>query len=315
MKNFKWSLFLIFLLFSMIGCDSFFSNEIEREPLAVDEDGDPIVVIDPTQESNDFGAINSYCYGYSLPADDFKATINTNINLPASIDLSNYLPEVRSQGKQGSCVAWATGYYMKSFQENFQNAMDGNLSEPLILSPAYIYNQIKISDCAGGSSIADALNLITTDGVTTWDAMPYDENSCNDQPDDLQKLLAENNKIQSHKYLDPEDLYLQAKAFLNNNQPIVVAISIDNNYFGALDENNNAIYRKFKKVDGAHAMLVVGYNDEMQAFKAVNSWGKSWGNDGFVWIDYKAFTDVLDENSDFKILCEAWVSQDVENNI
>ena len=92
---------------------------------------------------------------------------------------------------------------------------------------------------------------------------------------------------------------------------MVIAISIDRSYFGARDENGIYIYRKFKEESGGHAMLVVGYDDDMNAFKVVNSWGKEWGNDGFVWIDYKAFKEAGDAASEFRILCEAWVTKDV----
>ncbi|MCK5684281.1 hypothetical protein KAJ27_09165, partial [bacterium] len=36
-----------------------------------------------------------------------------------------------------------------------------------------------------------------------------------------------------------------------------------------------------------HAMLVVGYDDYMQAFLIMNSWGKNWGKNGYCWVDYK----------------------------
>jgi fibronectin type 3 domain-containing protein len=36
-------------------------------------------------------------------------------------------------------------------------------------------------------------------------------------------------------------------------------------------------------------MVVVGYDEEKQAFKLINSWSTSWGEDGFCWIDYQTF--------------------------
>ena len=178
------------------------------------------------------------------------------------------------------------------------------------MSPAFIYNQIKVAGCDGGSQIPSAMELISDTGIVTLSEMPYNENECDKQPTEIQVNLAEENKITSFSYLDGSTLFDQAKAFLNNNQPIVIAISIDRNHFGKIDTNGDAVYREFETDDGAHAMLVVGYNDKKNAFKVVNSWGTSWGNNGFVWIDYKAFHDVLNTDSDFKILCEAWVTED-----
>jgi len=45
-----------------------------------------------------------------------------------------------------------------------------------------------------------------------------------------------------------------------------------------------------------HAMCIVGYDDargEVGAFKVRNSWGDHWGDDGHVWIDYRAFINPL----------------------
>jgi hypothetical protein len=41
--------------------------------------------------------------------------------------------------------------------------------------------------------------------------------------------------------------------------------------------------------EGGHAMLVVGYDDAISAYKVMNSWGTSWGNAGYFWFDYAAF--------------------------
>ena len=272
---------------------------------------DIVFVIDP--ENQNFGAEGSFCYGFSEPTRGNKANIDLSSTLPESIDLSSFLPPVGNQGKQGSCVAWATGYYLKGYQENLEDANNSIQNPNNLLSPAFIYNQIKVADCSSGSQIPSALELISNMGIVTLSEMPYNENECDKQPSETQINLAEENKIISFSYLDGNTLFDQAKAFLNNNQPIVVAISIDRNHFGKIDTNGDAVYREFENADGAHALLVVGYNDAKNAFKAVNSWSSGWGNNGFVWIDYKAFQEVLNTNSVFKILCEAWVSEDKIN--
>ena len=57
-------------------------------------------------------------------------------------------------------------------------------------------------------------------------------------------------------------------------------------------------------------MLVVGYSNENNAFKVVNSWGAGWGDEGFVWIDYKAFENVLKTTEPFRVITGAYVAFD-----
>ena len=304
----RLSYFLI-LLVAFSSCESSFNfDELAGERDTIDDEGDPVIENPVDDGTREFGLDNSSCYGFSTP-DEEIAIIDIEIDYPESYDLSRFLPPVDTQGNQGSCVAWATGYYLKSFQENYQNFQDDLAASTVILSPSFIFNQIKISPCSG-SQIADALDLLQVSGTPEWTIMPYSENDCETKPTDLQRSLAEPNRIDSYFYLNGEILLEQTKAFLLNDQPVVIAISIDRNYFGA-KENGVSVYRKFKKVDGAHAMLVVGYDDALNAFKAVNSWGPEWGDQGFVWIDYKAFEEANDPESDFKILCEAWISNDL----
>lgn len=39
-------------------------------------------------------------------------------------------------------------------------------------------------------------------------------------------------------------------------------------------------------VAGGHAYVLVGYSEPRQAFRMVNSWGKSWGENGRAWIRF-----------------------------
>ena len=311
MKKIIPLLFLI-ILFS---CDSSFDLDTGiRQEYTNDDEGDPVIENVENVDIHQLGVGGGFCYGYENNPDEelaCKTEIDTTLVLPSQYDISEYLPEVKSQGKQGSCVAWATGYYLKSYQENYESVQNGIFNSNFEMSPAYIYNQIKVTDCAGGSVVQHALDTIVSQGIVDWNVMVYNENECDIQPNTFQKALAEPNKIEDYFYFDEELVFDYTKAFLLNDQPVVIAITIDRNYFGARDENGEYIYRKFKNADGGHAMLVVGYDDGRNAFKVVNSWGKNWGNEGFIWIDYKAFQEAGDLTGDFPVLCEAWVTNDI----
>jgi len=293
-------------LIFFVGCDSYFDFPSQENNLPAPDPFD-----DTAEPPETYGLSDSYCYGFSTPTKGNIAEIEIPAVFPESHDLSSLLPRVGSQGKQGSCVAWAAGYYLKSFQENLENKNNGEFFFNNAMSPAFVYNQIKVGSCDDGSQIPDALDLILNTGIVDWEEMPYNANECNTLPTAEQNILAMENKISSFSYLDGDILFEQTKAFLLNDKPVVIAISIDNDFFGVFEGTGDAVYRNFSKADGAHAILVVGYDDTKEAFKAVNSWGVNWGNNGFVWIDYKAFLEVMDTGSDFKILCEAWVADDI----
>ena len=48
---------------------------------------------------------------------------------------------------------------------------------------------------------------------------------------------------------------------------------------------------------GGHAMCVVGYDDNRYggSFEVQNSWGTSWGNNGYIWIEYNDFAAFVHE--------------------
>ena len=43
---------------------------------------------------------------------------------------------------------------------------------------------------------------------------------------------------------------------------------------------------------GGHCMAIVGYDNSKKAFKVRNSWGESWGLQGYCWIPYEYLTNV-----------------------
>ena len=43
---------------------------------------------------------------------------------------------------------------------------------------------------------------------------------------------------------------------------------------------------KTERFLGGHCLLMIGYNDVTQRFTCVNSWGRSWGNNGLCYVPY-----------------------------
>ena len=230
--------------------------------------------------------------------------------LSASVDLSNFLPPVGSQGSLGSCVSWAVTYYLKSYQEIME---DGEIIDSLnIISPAYTYNKITAGNCEG-TLIANTFEILKNEGAAPLNIFPYNDDECATQPDAEAQASAGENKISDYRNLSSENLVEVMKTYLTNQQPIVIAALLDSE-FGVKDEFGLSAYREhnvdFSNTD-CHAMLVVGYNDEYNAFKIVNSWGTGFGDNGFVWIDYAAFENTANPDADFRVINEAWIAYDL----
>ena len=53
---------------------------------------------------------------------------------------------------------------------------------------------------------------------------------------------------------------------------------------------------------GGHAMAIVGYDDRKQAFRVINSWGKGWGDGGYVWLSYDAYKTHVRETAILSVI-------------
>ena len=239
---------------------------------------------------------------YLIPKEKLKKLSEST--LPDKVDLCDQLPEVRTQGAQGSCVAWAVGYYYKTFQEAKEHNWDVN-DEEHICSPSFVYNFIN-SGNDNGSFPIDAASLIRTAGCTSWKDMPYNDDDNETIPSiEKQKnalkfrskgfgvfYYRSNNASTGKRYKPVSDDALKAmKAHLLSGDALVISIPIyDNfhrNYSGFYHINKDATV----KMHGGHALVVCGYDDNAGdgkgGFRIKNSWGTDWGKDGLSYLSYE----------------------------
>ncbi|MDP9955102.1 hypothetical protein J2X97_000739 [Epilithonimonas hungarica] len=210
--------------------------------------------------------------------------------LPSSKDLSEWFPTPGDQGEQSSCVAWAVGYGLKAYQEAVERRQ--NQHSLMKFSPAYIFNQIKISDCRNGSSIMTALNLLKKEGVASIDQFPYNPLDCSRQPSGEDKNNARPYAIAEWRTV-PIGNEAEVKSHISSGFPVVIGMFVDE---GFMRLGYNEIYQgPSGNEKGGHAMVVIGYDDSRQAFKVLNSWGINWGTSGYGWVSYTAFKNRVRE--------------------
>ena len=200
--------------------------------------------------------------------------------LPTSITLSS--PPIGDQGGEGSCVAWGTTYAGRSMDWYFTYGNTSYSYSANIFSPEYVYNQIKISTCASGAYVTSGLDLLESQGVCTWQSMPYIDGDCYTMPNSAQQTEASNYKISSYSRITINTATI--KTFLASNMPVIVAGPV-NMAFERL--GNGQVLGKFTgRSLGGHCYCLVGYDDAKNAFKFQNSWGAGWASQGYGWISY-----------------------------
>lgn len=235
-----------------------------------------------------------------------------NSHLPSSVSLYRYAPEVGNQGEMGSCVGWASAYAAHTLAEKRR----GLLSSPQFaintaFSPSFIFNQIKLSpnDCEGGSYIEDALQLMVQQGSLPMDQFPYSDTACQRTPTTDEQDKAYAYAIDDFRRLGgwrSSTVHIATREAIAKGNPVVFGMMVGKTFMrhrgeGAitfterdrtlLDQEIQSNVTSF----GGHAMTVIGYDDRKfgGAFLIMNSWGKSWGDNGFAWLtydDYRFFT-------------------------
>jgi hypothetical protein len=215
--------------------------------------------------------------------------------LPRAVDLSKDMPPVGNQGKQMSCTAWSVAYAVKSYQEKLEERRsyvrsDGTMDANNVFSPSFIYNQIN-NGRDSGSFFVDAFNLLHEQGAASWADMPYQENDFTSPPNPPAKARAKRYRIDYYRQINVQDPK-EIKAHLNAGYPVLIGATVDQAF---RDMPSGQIWRTTGQPLGAHAMVVIGYDDGKNAFKVMNSWGRQWGDNGFGWIDYALFRRVVNE--------------------
>lgn len=238
------------------------------------------------------------------PDSEYQIDNNTGEANIQSADLTKYLPPVGNQGSQNSCVGWAVGYYLKTFQENKENNRTDTSEKSLaanICSPAFVYNFINIKD-DNGSMPDDAFVVLNDFGCAPLDKMPYNDSDYNSWPsEDAFRTAASwrTTGSSSSKYyklsINSSSDLNQIKQLLINEQPVVFGINIYQNYLDLSGTGSTlTVAQKSGQNKGAHAQLIVGFDDNKDtadgkgAFLVVNSWSTQWGDNGYYWISYKS---------------------------
>ena len=222
----------------------------------------------------------------NLGSSSIQVIVNTVVITPPVLPTSFQLmmPPVGYQGGEGSCVAFATAYAARSVEKFYTSNATSYSYSTNIFSPEFLYDQTKFGDCGSVTSSTVALDFMKNVGVCTWQSMPYDYlNGCSLVPNPMQIAEAASNRITSYSWIYGSD-QTAIKTMLTNKHVIIIGITPDQSFYNA---TAGFIWSGFSGSPGAgHTLVICGYDDVKHAYKEMNSWGTSWADNGFSWIDY-----------------------------
>ena len=217
-------------------------------------------------------------------------------SVPRSYSIKAYAPTPGNQGRQPSCVGWASGYGARTIANAVRNGWRNNTSKinQNTFSPSFVYNLIKFkgdNNCKRGSYIADAMRLMNKFGILALKDFSYSQTDCVKNPSSYGLQKAKNNTILTYERLakwdNPYNLVGKVKKAIANKNPVVIGMQVSSTFYKAKGAWSGIHNTK----PGGHAMVVVGYDDDKYggAFELLNSWGTNWGNSGYIWVRYADF--------------------------
>ena len=245
---------------------------------------------------------------------------------PSSVDHTTkpWFPPIGNQDGEGSCTAFAVGYYTKTFQEakehgwNLSEAewLEGYYGHPTleyqdrIFSPDFIYH-LTNHGVDDGSHFYDAISLVCEIGASSWEKMPYDPLDSSSWPSEEAwreaPLYRGNSSGCQYIWLDTDDDIASLKNWIASDHLAIIAV--DAGQYVWLTSGDFWTLDNYFVSELNHMNTIVGYDDSISyteegelrygAFKIANSWGVGFTGesipDGYYWISYEAMKQRVEE--------------------
>jgi C1A family cysteine protease len=225
----------------------------------------------------------------------FAAAADIVAKLPAKVDLRAQCPPVYDQGQLGSCTANAIAGAMQ-----FDEDKTGKFAP--VPSRLFIYFNERVIEGTvssdSGAQIRDGIKSVAKQGAPPETDWPYVISKFANHPPSV--AYQDGKETVALQYLSVPQVLTQLKGCLAAGFPVIFGFSVYES-FESLQMANTGIGilpTPGEKCIGGHAVLCVGYDDTTSTFFIRNSWGSSWGMQGYFTFPYDYLTNA-NLSSDF----------------
>lgn len=204
--------------------------------------------------------------------------------LPDKIDLRRGCSSVEQQGRLGSCTANALVGALEFLH------IKKAISPPIDLSRLFLYyNERAIEGTVkwdSGAQIRDGVKSLVKQGCCKEGLWPYVVSKFTLKPPHICYQDAAGRQLMSYHRIDQNTALM--RSCLAEGYPFVFGFSVYDSFESdaVATSGNVPMPTKDERFLGGHAVMCVGYDDAKRRFIVRNSWGKSWGDQGYCYMPY-----------------------------
>lgn len=216
----------------------------------------------------------------------YKIPLKLSTGLPTVVDLREEFkfPIIEDQGALGSCTAQCLVGAMEYIQTVHQSIEDfTDLSRLFIY-----YNERALEGSINedtGAYIRDGIKTLYRKGACSETMWPYDIDRFTETPPKNCYSEAKKRKIVLYQRIKTLD---QMRACLATKYPFVFGFSVYDSFLTDKVANTGVVPmpEQGEVLQGGHAVLCIGYDENADRFLCRNSWGESWGKNGYFTMPY-----------------------------
>lgn len=137
-----------------------------------------------------------------------------------------------------------------------------------------------------GAYIRDVFKALNKKGLCEEKYFPYIESTFRNKPTEEAYKNALN--YLTVRYASVPKNVLQIKQTIYSGSLVEFGFLVYSSFLGSWEKTTGdmPIPKKGERIEGGHAVTIVGWSDAKQAFYIQNSWGTGWGKDGYFWMPY-----------------------------